>query len=434
MGGPVDRISRQDDVRHGLHSSFFGYLPSALGTIRFKALSLRNDEKQKSLLRVIAVMGKRNCNPDPTVALPGRIRSNSGSVARAPRLAGLFFLAFAFACTQPASELTKRPRGTQGVSEESVKFASGKLTLSGTLVLPEGAERHPAVVLFHGSGPQRRDLSTARWFAQQGVAALAYDKRGVGESEGDFRKVPFMDLYDDGLAALEYLKSRKEVEPKRIGVWGLSQGGWLGPLAASRSADVAFVIAVSGPGVSPGDQMVFYWANDLRDRGVSESDVQEASSLRREIWHYMETGQGYQRAKAELEAAHSKRWFSQASAQEDDSFAPLPAPAERSKPVGHSTLWFQHEAVYDPVPALRAIHVPALFLFGDKDRLIPVAESVAVVTRVRTEDPHHDFTIREFPNDDHEMHLLTGNGSYSVDPEYLKAMRDWLHSRVLRSP
>ena len=85
----------------------------------------------------------------------------------------------------------------------------------------------------------------ARWFAEEGVAAFAYDKRGVGESGGNFRTVPFMELCDDGLAAIAYLKSRDEIDPKRIGVWGLSQGGWLGPLAASRSADVSFVIAVS---------------------------------------------------------------------------------------------------------------------------------------------------------------------------------------------
>jgi alpha-beta hydrolase superfamily lysophospholipase len=111
-------------------------------------------------------------------------------------------------------------------------------------VLPADSHSHPAVVLFHGSGAQERDLFTARWFAEQGIAALAFDKRGVGKSTGNFRTVPFMELCDDGLAAIDYLKSRKEIDAKRIGVWGLSQGGWLGPLAASRSPEVSFVIAV----------------------------------------------------------------------------------------------------------------------------------------------------------------------------------------------
>src|SRR5271155_5356432 len=191
--------------------------------------------------------------------------------------------------------------------EESVRFSSANITLAGTLVLPAGAAPRPAVVLFHGSGPQSRDLFTARWFGEQGFAALAYDKRGVGESGGDFRTVPFMDLCDDGLAAIAYLKSRTGIDPKRIGVWGLSQGGWLGPLAASRSADVSWVIAVSGPGVSPGEQMIFYYAEELRAKGLSESDVREASALRRKVWTYAESGVGYESAKAELERARSKR-------------------------------------------------------------------------------------------------------------------------------
>jgi len=137
------------------------------------------------------------------------------------------------------------------------------------------------------------------------VIALAYDKRGVGESGGDFRKVPFMELCDDGLGAIKYLKSRKEIDAKWIGVWGLSQGGWLGPLAAWRSADVAFLIAVSGPGVSPSEQMIVYYANELRGQGVDEGDVREASTVRRDIWSYMSSGLGYEKTKAELDDART---------------------------------------------------------------------------------------------------------------------------------
>lgn len=338
----------------------------------------------------------------------------------------------AIACSRGQSTQQKRFSYDAGSTEEPVHVVNGSIELAGTLVLPRGPAPHPAVVLFHGSGPQRRDLFTARWFATEGFAALAYDKRGVGESTGDFRQVPFMELCDDGLAAIKYLKSRKDLDAKRIGVWGLSQGGWLGPLAASRSADIAFVIAVSGPGVSPGEQMIVYYANELRDEGLPEKDVQEASAVRRDIWSYMETGQGYEKAKVQLDRAHTKPWFSKAKSQQDDSFSTLPTPAERNKPVGRSLLWFQQEAVYDPVPALRALHVPALFLFGDQDRLIPVAQSVAILTRVLAEDSHHDFTIREFPNDDHQLRLETGEHNGAVDPQYLKAMHDWLASRVLK--
>jgi pimeloyl-ACP methyl ester carboxylesterase len=357
-------------------------------------------------------------SPRPRIA---RIRSAAGNL-RGWR-AGLVF---AFVLPLAACQRGAAHSDTRNSSEEAVHFVSGKITLAGTLVLPAGSERRPAVVLFHGSGAQQRDLFTARWFADQGIAALAYDKRGVGESSGDFRAVPFMELCNDGLAAIEYLKSRKEIDAKRIGVWGLSQGGWLGPLAASRSADVSFVIAVSGPGVSPGEQMIVYYANELRAQGTSEHGVQEASSVRRDIWNYLASGAGYEQAKTELEQSRTKPWYSKAKAQEDDSFGPLKTPSELSKPEGRSAIWFRQEMNYDPVPTLRALRVPTLFLFGDRDQLIPVKESVDVIRRVLAEDAHHDFTIREFPNDDHGMQLTTGEASGEIDPEYLRTMREWL--------
>jgi pimeloyl-ACP methyl ester carboxylesterase len=270
----------------------------------------------------------------------------------------------------------------------------------------------------------------ARWFAAQGVAALAYDKRGVGESGGNFRTVPFMDLCDDGLAAIEYLKSRKEIDPKRIGVWGLRQGGWLGPLAASRSADVSFVIAVSGPGVSPGEQMIVYYANELRARGVDETDIQEASALRREYYSYVFSGKGYEKTKADLNQARTKPWYNEAKTQHDDLFVPLQRPSELTERDNPSIIRFAREMHYDPVPALQALRVPALFLFGDQDQLIPVEKSVEVLRRVLTQSGHRDFTIRVFPRVDHGMRLTTNGVEGSIDPEYLTTMRTWLAAHV----
>jgi uncharacterized protein len=326
------------------------------------------------------------------------------------------------------------PSDRWNTSEEAVRFVSGNITLAGTLVLPKGTQWHPAVVLFHGSGPQERNLFMARWFAAQGVAAFAYDKRGVGESGGNFRTVPFTDLCDDGLAAIAYLKSRNDIDPKRIGVWGLSQGGWLGPLAASRSADVSFVIAVSGPGVSPGEQMIVYHLNELRARGVAETDIQEASTLRREIYSYLFSGKGYEKAKADLNQARTKPWYNEAKTQQDDLFAPLQKPPELTERDNPNIIRFAREMHYDPVPALQALRVPALFLFGDQDQSIPVEKSVEVIRRVLTQSGHRDFIIRVFPNVDHGMHLATNGAEGTIDPEYPATMRTWQAAYVRNAP
>jgi pimeloyl-ACP methyl ester carboxylesterase len=318
-------------------------------------------------------------------------------------------------------------------TEEAIHFSSGQITLAGTLVLPHASQRIPAVVLFHGSGPQERDLSTARWFASEGIAALAYDKRGTGGSTGDFRRVPFEDICVDGLAAVEYLKSRKEIDAKRIGVWGLSQGGWLGPLAASRSPDISWVIAVSGPGVSPGEQMIVYYAHGLREQGLPEKSIQEAGALRREIYEYLYSGKGYEQAKADLERASTKPWASAVKSQRDSIFDRLQPPSELNERDNPNIMRFAREMHYDPVPALERLHVPALFLFGDQDWMIPVEKSVEVIRRVLTESGRSDFTIQVFHNVDHGMHL-TNAGSYdSQAPEYFATMHNWLAAHVHNS-
>jgi dienelactone hydrolase len=339
------------------------------------------------------------------------------------------FVLPALVCCAGCTTQGSPPSQSRPTREESIRFPSGKLTLAGTVFVPHAAHRLPAVFLFHGSGPQPRDLPTARWFADQGFIALTYDKRGVGDSTGDFRTGPFMDVCEDGLAAVAYLKSRKEVDPRHIGVWGLSQGGWLGPLAASRSDDISFVIAVSGPGVSPGEQMLVYYANELRDRGVPEADVLQADALRRDVWTYLFTGNGYGKARQELAGARVKPWFGAVSSQYDRLFEPLQKPSELDQP-GSSILRFRREMTYDPLPALRALHVPALFLFGAADRVIPVEKSAAIIREVLTKTGRADFTIQVFDHDDHGMQDAGG----AIDPRYLDTMRNWLAAHVPASP
>ena len=300
---------------------------------------------------------------------------------------------------------------------------SGDIKLAGTLVLPAAPGPYPAVVLFHGSGYEERNLWMARWFAQHGIAAIAYDKRGTGESAGNFSAVPFMKLADDGLAAVDFLRARADIDKHRIGVWGLSQGGWLGPLAASRSANVAFVISVSGPGVSPGEQMVFYYANDLRSQGLSESDVRAASSLRREVWAALQTGNGMEQARADLDRSRKAAWYNDFASQQEDLFKHLQTPADWQRVRSHT--WFKEEIGYDPVPTLQKLTVPALFVFGSDDKLVPVPESVNAIKTVLNASKK-DFALFVIPGADHTLHI-----GDNVSPEYLQHIQEFLAQKVL---
>lgn len=152
-------------------------------------------------------------------------------------------------------------RRVEDARVEDVTFANGATHLAGTLMTPLTAGPHAALVLAHGSGPQDRNgtLPFARFLVRHGLAILTFDKRGVGASQGDWRKASF-----EILAAVAFLRSRPNVDAKRIGLFGVSQGGWVGPLAASRSRDVALVVSVSGPGVTPGEQMLDMIEAELR--------------------------------------------------------------------------------------------------------------------------------------------------------------------------
>jgi len=321
----------------------------------------------------------------------------------------------------------------RGVREEPVTFRSADATLSGTLLLPAGGDRHPAVVLFHGSGPQPRNSFMAHWFAEHGVAALTYDKRGVGASTGDFMTVAFTDLAGDGLAAVALLKARPDIDSKQIGVWGLSQGGWLGPLAASQSNDIAFVIAVSGPGVSPGEQMVFYYANQLRAQGFNEQEVAEASDTRRKLWHALSTGNGYDAARTSLEHGRSLRWF---SAVNEQSGGLLSRPTDEllNDVTVRNRQWYRFEANYDPTIALRGLKVPALFIFGGKDELVPVEPSVAIIRQTLTDAGDRAFSIVVFPGADHVMTVRSAEGGRTLAAGYLSTIEDWLRKNVELSP
>ncbi|HLK19196.1 MAG TPA: alpha/beta fold hydrolase, partial [Bryobacteraceae bacterium] len=138
----------------------------------------------------------------------------------------------------------------------TIETKAGKL--AGTLTLPRGKGPFPAAVMITGSGAQDRDetllghkpfLVIADYLTRRGIAVLRLDDRGVGGSIGSSAQQTLDEMADDVIADVEYLKGRKEIDPKRIGVIGHSEGGIVGPAAAVRSSDISFVVMLAGTGV-----------------------------------------------------------------------------------------------------------------------------------------------------------------------------------------
>jgi len=309
--------------------------------------------------------------------------------------------------------------------EEEVSFQNGDVTLAGTLILPATPAPHPAIVMTHGSGPQPRagERSLAEFFARHGIAALIYDKRGVGASTGDWRQASFADLAADALAGVQLLKTRKDINPTQIGLWGASQGGWIGPLAASRSTDVAFVISQSGPGVSPQQQEFYRVEHWLRADGFSEEDIQEAIAFMKLTADYVRSGQGWEQLAAAAQKIQDKAWWAYLGG--------LP-------PKDH-WVWqfFRLISDYDPVPALEKLTCPVLAIFGELDTYVPVAASVAIWEKALKKAANQDYTIQVFPKGDHSLIEVKTGGLKEAPylkrfvPGYFDTLSNWLRKRLL---
>ncbi len=314
------------------------------------------------------------------------------------------------------------PSDPPTIRQEDVSFRNGSATLAGTLYLPPGTGPHPAIVAFHPANGGTRDFHAyaplAKLLPPAGFAVLLYDRRGEGGSTGDPATSTFEDLADDGLAGVSFLRSRPDVDVARIGVWGVSQGGWLGPLAASRSHDVRFVVSVSGPGVSPARQMAYGAQFALESAGESREVVARALDVRAKLDDYYRGRAEKSDVERAIAAIRSEPWFDQVY---------LPGGGELPDDPAHSR--WRVEMDYDPLRALARVDVPILFLFAETDKWVPINESIANI-RSATKG-HSEVTIRRVPGTDHLMETGPPGSHGPISEAYARELVDWLR-RVAR--
>lgn len=319
-------------------------------------------------------------------------------------------------------------------TEAPVQFSNGATSLPGTLLLPSGPGPHPAVVLIHGTGRQTRE----NWrffgtlFARNGIAALLYDKRDVGHdpSGQQMDLVDLKDLAGDALAAVNLLKTRKDIRGDRIGLWGISQGGWVAPIAAAQSPDVAFIIGVSAPGVSYAELSLYAVANRLRGRGFSETEVSEALTALRKVDDFVRRGDDPAGTGAMLNEAQSKRWFR-------PSTLPSALPTESDRET-----WLRWRNLdLDPDSYWERVRVPVLLLYGERDDKVPVRPSIERITAALGRAGNTRLSVKVFPTADHELmlpsnHSATGegpsdaNGEPRVAPGYFEILTQWTQEQT----
>jgi dienelactone hydrolase len=314
-------------------------------------------------------------------------------------------------------------------AKEEVSFSNDNVKLNGTLFIPTPSGKHPAVVFIHGSGPHTRDdyRFYADLFASRGIAALIYDKRAVGGTGSSDEQSDLRDLAGDAQAAVQFLKSRNDINPKQIGLWGLSQGGWVVPLAAAQAPDVAFVIIVSGPGVKVSDVHLYAGQMRLRERGFSEAEINEALTALKQVDEFVRSGGDRKRLQSVLDKARTRRWAA-------STILPRTVPTEDEQ----SRLFRWRNLDFDPAASWERIKVPVLAFFGERDNVVPVQQSVESIDRALKQAGNADVTIKVYPDADHIIKLRMGERPDSGGkwdwarpvPGYTDMMIDWTLRRV----
>ncbi|MBA3716699.1 MAG: alpha/beta hydrolase [Actinobacteria bacterium] len=256
----------------------------------------------------------------------------------------------------------------------------------------------------HGAGMGTRDYFLYEHLhallPPAGIGVVTFDRRGEGESTGDASRGRFQVQVEDALAI------RETIDVETVGMWGVSQGGWIAPLAAAQSDRVAFVVGVASTGVTPSAQMMYATAEQLRLAGYGEDVVERALDLRRRFEDSIHDRRVDEEAlRSDLLAALDEDWFSHL-------WLPPTTLDEEGK-----GLWIE-EMDFDPEPVFARVRVPALLFFGERDSWTPVEPSVEAWRRARGDE----VEIVIVPDAEHEMTLPDG----TFAPEYERRLVDWL--------
>jgi uncharacterized protein len=324
---------------------------------------------------------------------------------------------------QPTGKPAQRAMRKTYYTSEPVNFASGSVRIGASLLLPNGPGPHPAIVMIHGSGPATREAlhPYADVFARNGIAVLMADKRGAGSSTGNWARASFDDLAGDALAGVEYLKKRPEINPRQIGLQGSSMGGWVAPLAATRSSDVAFVIVESAPVLTPIEHERLRVRTQLRADGFAPTEVAKALAFMERKFDVARTGEGWEKLQSSMKQAEREGWLSYVNA---------PTSLE-------SLQWHWANVLsYDPLPALARLQCPLLVLYGERDTIVPAVENRKLMEAVLRQSGHRDATIKVFESANHSFFAAITGGKReaaalkNLVPGYLDARVDWVRQRV----
>ena len=293
---------------------------------------------------------------------------------------------------------------------EDIHFVNTKanIALAGTFTFPKNGTKFPAVILISGSGPQNRDeeilghkpfLVLSDHLTRNGIAVLRYDDRGTSESKGDFKSSTTIDFASDVESAIEYLKSRQEIDWQKIGLIGHSEGGMIAPIVAGKSRDIKFIVLLAAPGI-PGDQLLLLQQQLIgKASGASEEQLKKTISVNKPAFDIVKKATNTEILKSDLrtymhQTLKDNRIPNKSSDLKEENFINLQV-EQLSSP------WMQYFIKYDPAKYLEKVRCPVLAINGSKDLQVPSKINLQAIKEALKTGGNDKVSIVELENLNH---------------------------------
>jgi len=328
--------------------------------------------------------------------------------------------------------------------EVKIPNVAAKIELAGTLTMPEGSGKFPAAILITGSGPQNRDeelmghkpfLVIADFLTRQGFAVLRYDDRGVGQSTGDFKSATSFDFATDAYAAVQFLKTRPEIDSVKIGLIGHSEGGIIAPIVASQHPEVAFVVLLAGPGLTGEQILLLQEALIAKAEGSDDKSIRENDKLSRDI--YAALKKNPDNDKAALKITKIITDFNKKHAS-DTSYRQLTDNEITAQVSSLTSPWFRCFLTCNPEAYLTRVKCPLLALNGSLDLQVPSKENLQAIEKALIFGGNSTYMIEELPGLNHLFQTATTGSpaeyakiEETISPAALDLIGKWLQKNVL---
>ena len=318
--------------------------------------------------------------------------------------------------------------GIKPYTVEEVVLNNNGLQLTAKLYLPKTSAVSPAIIMVAGSGPHTKEEYNggADMFATSGIATLIFDKRNVtGFPQLNLKHInsditTMSDLVGDVETAFDFLKTRKEIDPGKIGLIGFSLGAVEVPVVAAKHPDIAFVIAVSGNATTDKEFIINQALNLLREKNYDPGIIEKARNIYERLFIYADNKTNKEQLQASLDDAFREGWgrfvFPQEVPNDDE--------------LKYLLTWNNFK--FDPAYYWQRIHVPCLVIYGERDTYIPVQKSIEILNRIFS-NKKELLTLRLYPGADHTITTVPQQNNFDFPKYadgYIRDMLAWLSIQV----